>query len=176
MSLPMSLILAPSNINCKLTGILNLQGNIIDIFFPASTSHYNKISLSGSGVSGQYLYNVGTSSTSSTSINLKGSGGGNLAGTPDIIYINLKGSLEVKPNDSQLESRILNFTTLLQITITGESALMTIVNPYGEYLNNVKVLFSPDNISLSNTPISVTYVNCTRYITIGNITLTFNFS
>ncbi len=173
MSLPMSLILAPSNITCKLTGKFSLQGNLIDIVFPAFTSHYNEISLSGSGVSGQYLYNV---DTSSQSINLKGSGGGNLAGTPDIIYINLKGSLEVKPNHSQLSAKILNFTTLLQITITGESALMTLVNPYGEFIQGVKVVFSPDNISLSNAPISVTYVNCTRYITIGNITLTFNFS
>ena len=94
MSLPMSQILAPSNITCKLTGKFNLQDNLFDILFPIFTNHYNEISLEGSGVSGQYIYNV---TQNKQAITLKGTGGGNLAGTPEIIYINIKGKLEVRP-------------------------------------------------------------------------------
>lgn len=172
MSLPMTQILSPSNITCKLTGKFNLQENLFDILFPIFTIHHNEISLEGSGISGQYLYNV---SQPAQSITLRGSGGGNLAGTPDVIYINMKGSLELKPNHENLEVKILNFTGLLQLTITGGSAILALVNPYGEFSHRVKKVFTSDNISLTNGPVSVTHVNCTRYITIGDISLTFKF-
>ena len=173
MSLPMSLILAPSNITCKLSGKYTISGNELDVLFPIFTGSINEISLEGSGVSGQYIYHNGTNTTS---ITLKGSGGGNLAGTPEIIYINMKGFLEIKPNAGPLPAKTLHFTAL---TITGESALMTLVNSYGEHYNvepPLKKVFTPENITLTNAPISITYVNCTRYITLGDMTLTFTFN
>ena len=179
MSIPMTQILAPHNITCKLAGTATYSAGEYMYHFPTFKEHFNELTLAGSNCAGKYL---GIPTTTATSLNLKGSGGGNLSGIPDVIYINVTGALELKANDiasSQLltNSSILNFTSLLQITVTGQSALISLVYPYGEVLNTGaitnKVIFGADTIKLTNSPISVTFANCTRYICLGDLTLTF---
>ena len=139
----------------------------------------NEISIAASGCSGQY---IGIPNATATSLTLKGSGGGNLAGMPDVIYINMKGKLEIKAHEaagSQVLTNpgILKFTTLLQLTLTGQSATLSLVYPYGEVYHtgalSHKFVFGSDTIKLTHSPISVTCANCTRYISMGDINLAF---
>ena len=179
MAIPMTQILAPHNITCKLAGTTAYSAGEYMNHFPTFKEHMNEINIAGSNCSGKFL---GIPTATATSLTLKGSGGGNLSGTPDVIYINMTGTLEIKANDiasSQVltNSSIIKFTSLLQMTITGQSALLALIYPYGEVFHTgaitTKVLFGTDTIKLEHSPISVTYANCTRYICLGDLTLTF---
>lgn len=182
MSLAMTQILAFQNINCKLTGAASYQAGQLMNHFPEYKEGpvpANEISIAASGCSGVY---IGTPPSTTTTLTLKGSGGGNLAGMPDVIYINMKGNLEIKAHDGANSQVLTNqgslkFTTLLQLTLTGQSATLSLVYPYGEVFHTGafahKFVYGSDTIKLTHTPISVTCANCTRYVCLGDITLDF---
>ncbi len=176
---PITQILTPSNITIILSGTKQYNSSSsYQLYFPVYNDFTNNISLAGSNTSGEYIGNIANNGTPSTNLVMRGSGGGILSGLPDVLYINMKGSIEVIVKDIdtgtfQSESDILVFTGLIQITITGINAELNLVNSYAEIQNQTlgKILFS--NIDISSAPVSITYANCTRYICIGDIILNF---
>ena len=186
MSLPMTQILAPACLTTILSGSTqyNSDKQYTLSFPPYNESGFtNEVNLAGSGCSGQYLGNIATNGNFNTKLKVKGSGGGNLTGLPNIIYLNLTGSLEVIAMDVDTKNPIgnpdiLHFTGLLQLTMNGQQADLSLVNPYAEVQSTNsaigKTIF--ESIELGDPVISVTCVNNMRYILLGDFTLTFQIS
>ena len=176
----MTQILLPSQIICNLTGSSKYNGTTYNIVFPGfGGEFYNEIDMAGSNCSGAYLGNPPSNTTPTQTQTLFGSGGGNLGGTPDVIYLNLKGALDVAiDTTSEPNHNLLRFTAILQITITGHMAELQLVNPYGVINYSslpLKDIFT-DTFILESGQVSVIYSGCTRYITVGILNLTFNLS
>ena len=182
----MTQILAPARLTTILSGTTqyNSDKQYTLCFPPYNDSGFtNEVNLTGSGCSGQYLGNIATNGNFNTRLTLRGSGGGNLAGLPNIIYLNLTGSLEVIAKDVDTQNPIgnpttLHFTGLLQLTMNGQQADLSLVNPYAEVQSTTPVIGKTifESIELSDPVISVTCVHNTRYILLGDLTLTFNLS
>ena len=177
MSCPMTQILWPSSITITQSGTTTLSNsNTIKIMYPTYTGTFNEISIDGSGTSGAYLGNPSSTGSVVNSLTMRGSGGGNLNGIPDVVYINMRGNIEVvgvntSTGTTIIPASILLFTLLFQITITGITAIVSLVNPYAEITPTQynKIIFNgTDSITLTSTPVSVSYANSTRYICIGD--------
>jgi hypothetical protein len=160
MTTPTTQIILPSQLTFKID-TTNYQFNI----------HYidNKVEIQASNCYGTYFINSSPASSNNTQVILSGSGGGNLLGIPSVILLNMSGSFKLN------DTHILKFTTLCQITISGNCAKLSLSQSSSVLLNNTSPpLIIP--LELTSTPcISVIYTNNTRYISIGCLEITFIF-
>ena len=184
MSIPITNLLASSNINIILSGqhqyTINSKAEMYTLLFKGPSTQIGDISeinLNGSGCSGSYLGKAVTN-TNNNRLKMTGSGGGNITGLPNIIYVNMTGIFDVNlTNNEGYITGKLHFTGLLEITINGTRGNLNLVNPYGViYLNTqvpleLKITFL--SITLENTSTSVTFANCTRYISLGDFSIRF---
>jgi len=189
MSIPITNLLASSNINIILSGqhqyTINNKAEMYTLLFKGPStqigdiSDISEINLNGSGCSGSYLGKAVINQTNNR-LKMTGSGGGNITGLPNIIYVNMTGIFDVNLTNNKGVNITgkLHFTGLLEITINGTRGNLNLVNPYGViYLNTggdppeLKITFL--SITLENTSTSVTFANCTRYISLGDFSIRF---
>ena len=185
MSIPITNLLASSNINIILSGqhkyTIKSTAEMYTLLFKGPSTQIGEISeinLNGSGCSGSYLGKAVTN-TNNNRLKMTGSGGGNITGLPNIIYVNMTGIFDVNLTNKEggYITGKLHFTGLLEITINGTRGNLNLVNPYGViYLKTMdplelKITFL--SITLENTSTSVTFANCTRYISLGDFSIRF---
>ena len=141
----------------------------------------NYININGAGTSGRYLGGF-TNCSENNKLCFIGAAGGNLAGNPEIMLININGSVNITV--SSLLNNIrkpLEFTGLLQVVMLDTHIELTLVPQFAtiylvDYDNSViqRVFNTSETFNLSNSINSVSYSNNTRYINIGEFTLTFS--
>lgn len=190
-------IIWPSTINVKFNGtsLSPLNTSVSLSFSPAIKSlPQNTIDINGSGNSGKFLGShqtepvVGLPSSFINNINFQGSGGGNLSGNPEVIYVNLTGSIRVFSPELYstttpllTNSSLLEFTAICQLIISCDIVSLKFINQYASlYLTNsplstqFKLIFnSPETFDIQTGSTSSFVSNNTRYINIGQFSITF---
>lgn len=184
MSIPITNLLASSNINIILSGqhqyTINNKAKMYTLLFKGPStqigdiSDISEINLNGSGCSGSYLGKAVINQTNNR-LKMTGSGGGNITGLPNIIYVNMTGIFDVNLTNKEAGyiTGKLHFTGLLEITINGTRGNLNLVNPYGVIYLNTELKITFLSITLENTSTSVTFANCTRYISLGDFSIRF---
>lgn len=187
-------IIWPSTINIKLN---STPSSTSYLFTPCTKNEQkNDITINGSGNAGKFYgcyYNTPNPNNPNTwvsNLTYQGSGGGNLGGNPEVIYVNFTGAFNLFPssilsstaltlNDIITYSSLLEFTALIQITISCGIANIKLINQYASvYINSIpkKYIFnSPDTFNIDIASISVSTSKNTRFINIGQFQITFTF-
>jgi hypothetical protein len=185
-------IIWPSTINIKLNSSLSPTPYLFSPCIPSDQQH--DITINGSGNAGKFYgcyYTTPIISNPSTLIDnltFQGSGGGNLGGNPEVIYVNFTGAFNIFPRsilsstgctitDIIAHSSLLEFTTLFQITISCGIANIKLINQYASvYINVKKYIFNtPDTFNIDIACVSVSSSKNTRFINIGQFQITFTF-
>ena len=158
-----------------LTISLENSQDISDYFFSENQNN-NTISITGSGIAGHYLPTL----NNQNEIIFIGNSGGNLTGNPDIMYLNIKGNIELSNRFNNNKGK-LQFTGLLQIIIIENLIEVSLINQFAKiYLSEIEntlisnsIIFNNNTFILSNNLNTINYSQCNRYINLGDLQLKF---